>query len=155
MTSTRVHQSLSWVGIPICLFSLVLVSACDYRPRLEIEGDTVPLFKLTGVGNIQVISVDGPDFENSNGREAGSRNMKPYWQIAPKVDYDLARIEKLGGLLYARVPDGFRQVFPENGAAPQPLLQDELFTFSLRVAEGNGIGVRFVIHNGKAVIEGS
>ena len=113
------------------------------------------MFKLEGRGRIQVIVVYGPDLEKPDPREAGSRSTKVYWQIAPTEDYDVERLAKSGGLVYGQVPKGFKQVLPENGAAPRPLLENEHFTFSLRLVKGSGVGAGFTIHNGKVGVEGS
>ena len=34
-------------------------------------------------------------------------------------------------------------------------MENELFTFDLRLGNGEAVGARFVIHNGKAAVEGS
>jgi hypothetical protein len=129
--------------------------ACDQRPQVNIEGGSTPLFKVAGQGSIQVVTVSGPDFDNPNSRNAGSRYMKPFWQIVAQPGHDIALVEKSGGIIYGKVPDGFKQIFPQNGARPQPLVENELFTFDLRLGNGEAIGKRFVIHNGKAAVEGS
>jgi len=134
---------------------MTLSLGCNQRPSVIIEGGTAPFFKIAGNGNVQVITVSGPDFANSNGSDAGSRVMRPYWQIVPQTEQSLARIDRSSGIAYGKVPDGFKQVFPANGAAPQPLMENELFTFDLRLENGEAVGKRFVIHDGKAAVEGS
>ena len=136
-------------------FSLTFLLGCDHRPKLAIEGGTVPLFKVEGRGSIQVINIYGPDIGNANTQDAGSRSTKTYWQIAPMEEYDVERLEKSGGLVYGQLPKGFKQVLPENGAAPRPLLESQHYTFSLRLVKGSGVGAGFSIHNGKVGIEGS
>jgi hypothetical protein len=140
--------------IAVLAVTLAVFSGCDRRPTLTIEGGAIPVFKVNGEGSIAVLTVSGPDFDNPNSREAGSRYMKPYWQIVPGSNKEVAP-EKLGSFVYGQVPDGFRQVFPENGAAPRPLKENELFTFDLRLVSADGIAVRFVIRNGQAVVEKS
>jgi len=153
-TNTRTGP-VSWHCIALFFVFGLLVSGCNSQTHVTIEGGATPAFMVTGRGNIQVITVSGPDFANPKNGEPGSRYTKPYWEVAPKGEYDVSRLEKSGGLVYGRVPDGFRQVVPENDATPPPLPEDEILTFELRVANANGVGVRFVIHNKKSVIEGS
>ena len=81
--------------------------------------------------------------------------MKVYWELVPNGDGDLRNIEERGPLVYGQTPEGFRQNYPAEGIAPQPLFENALFTFQLRTAEGNALGVRFTIHDGKALTEGS
>jgi hypothetical protein len=138
-------------------FLMLWLSGCDHRPKVLIEGGRAPRFKLMGQGKIQVISVSGPDLERQGPRgQAGQPQlMKPYWEIVPNGDYDLRNIEERGPLVYGQTPEGFKQSYPADGTAPQPLFESGLFTFQLRTAEGNALGVRFTIHDGKALTEGS
>jgi hypothetical protein len=155
MSRSRVQQT-PWRFL-ILLASYVFAtsfSGCNQRPQVIIEGGSAPLFKITGSGNIQVLTVSGPDFDNPNNRDAGSRYMKPFWQIVAQPGHDIVLVEQSGGIIYGKVPDGFKQIFPKNGATPQPLMENELFTFDLRLGNG-AIGKRFVIHNGRAAVEGS
>jgi hypothetical protein len=156
MILRRVEQS-RWRFSVLLAFCVVATffSGCNQRPQVVIEGGSVPLFKVTGRGSIQVITVSGPDFDNPNSRDAGSRYMKPFWQIVAQPGHNIALVEQLGGIVYGKVPDGFKQVFPPNGATPQPLVENELFTFDLRLGNGEAIGNRFVIHNGRVAVEGS
>ena len=134
---------------------LVLLCSCDDRPRLTIDGGTNPTFKLSGNGKIAFIRVSGPDFENPNRLESGSRYTKPYWQIAPESNGDTVEVAKVPFIIYGQVPKGFKQIYPEHGAVPEPLLEDEFFSFELRGPNTGGLGVRFVVHSGKVAIEGS
>jgi hypothetical protein len=155
MILMKVKQSCGrFFVLALCILA-TFFSGCGQRPRVNIEGGSAPLFKVVGRGSIQVVTVSGPDFDNPNSRDAGSRYMKPVWQIVAQSSYDIALIEKSGGIIYGKVPDRFKQIFPRNGAAPQPLIENELFTFDLRLGNGEAIGKRFVIHNGKAAVEGS
>ena len=130
-------------------------SGCNQRPQLVIEGGSYPLFKVAGPGSIKLLTVSGPDFDNPNSSEPGSRYMKPFWQIEAQTECDIALVEQSGGIRYGKVPDCFRQVFPQNGVAPESLMENELFTFDLRLGNGEALGARFVIHNGKVAVEGS
>jgi hypothetical protein len=134
---------------------LVLLCSCDDRPRLTIDGGTNPTFKLSGNGNIAFIKVSGPDFENPNSRGPGSRYTKPYWLIVPESNGDTLEVAKVPFIVYGQVPKGFKQIYPEHGAVPEPIIEDEFFSFELKGANKRGVGARFVVHNGKVDIEGS
>jgi len=130
MTKTRHLSRYLRRGIGLSALGICVLVACDYRPTVTIEGGLVPKFTLTGRGLLHIIEIDGPDFDRPNGLGAGSRYMKPYWQIVPLKDYDVGTLEKHGPLVYGEVPEGFRQVIPENGAPAPPLVENELLTFS-------------------------
>jgi hypothetical protein len=85
----------------------------------------------------------------------GNYYTKPYWKIAPKQGYDINTPGSIGELAYGTLPEGFRQVYPENDGRAPILPEDQFLSFSLRCADGSALGVRFVIHNGKVSTEGS
>lgn len=138
-------------------FLMLLLNGCDHRPKILIDGGRVPRFSVMGQGKIQIITVSGPDLERQElGGQAGQpQPMKPYWEIVPDGDSDVRNLEERGPLVYGQVPEGFKQNYPADGATPQPLFESGLFTFQLRIADGNALGVRFTIHDGKAFTEGS
>ena len=155
MIQSSKHSASSFhILLLVYLFSAFL-AGCNHRPEVVIEGGIDPLFKVSGRGKIHVITISGPDFDNPNSRDPGSRYMKPFWQIVANSGHDIALLERSGGIAYGEVPDGFKQVFPQSGAAPQPLVENELFTFDLRLADGQAVGMRFVIRKGKVAVEGS
>lgn len=131
-----------------------LCFACVQRPQALIEGGLNPEFRLTGPGNIMSLTISGPDFENPAGGGQGTRYTKVYWQIEPQTDQDVP-LDQLSTITYGIVPSGCKQVFPPNNMAPLPLVDDEFISFSLRLVDGQAIGKRFVIHNGKISVEGS
>jgi len=137
----------------LLIFIIFVFGACDHRPRVMIVGGAVPTFKLTGRGGVQVLSVVGPDFAQP--AMNGNYYTKLYWKIAPKEGYDINTPASLGDLVYGHLPNGFRQVYPENGESAPVLPEDQFLSFSLRCADGSALGVRFVIHNGKVDTEGS
>ena len=149
MNSVRLCLSRTLMSIPLVLS----ISACDHRPKVVIEGGETPRFNLTGEGKIQVITVSGPDLERPAPKVGQSQLMKPYWVIVPNGDYDLRSLD--GPIVYGQVPKGFHQNFPANGVPPQTLFESGLFTFQLSIADGKGLGVRFTIHEGEVLIEGS
>jgi hypothetical protein len=134
---------------------LVLLGSCDNRPRLTIDGGTNPTFKLSGNGEIAFIKVSGPDFENPNRLDSGSRYTKQYWLIVPESNSGTLEVAKVPSIVYGQVPKGFKQIYPEHGAVPEPIIEDEFFSFELKGANKGGLGVRFVVHNGKVDIERS
>lgn len=149
MNKVRIYLSLVLVSV------MLSIAACNNRPKVVIEGGEAPRFNLMGQGKIQVITVSGPDVERQTpGEQIGQpQSMKPYWEIIPNADYDLSNLD--GPLVYGQVPKGFKQNYPAEGVPPQALFESGLFTFQLRIADGNGLGVRFTIHEGKALTEGS
>ncbi|MFN2493808.1 MAG: hypothetical protein ABR501_13095 [Pyrinomonadaceae bacterium] len=155
MNTLRYSEKLSGLWAVLCCLSFILLWGCDHRPRLVIEGGTVPTFKVEGRGSIQAISVYGPDVQNPDTGKGGASPMKIYWQITPTEDYDVERLAQSGGVVYGQVPTGFKQVLPENGAPPRALVENGHLTFSLRLKAGSGVGAGFRIHNGRAVIDGS
>jgi hypothetical protein len=122
---------------------MLLVGGCDHRP-ISIEGGRVPRFRLRGRGNIQMIAISGPDLAKPLGdRALDAQPMKVYWELVPKGDYDLHNLEERGPLIYGQVPEGLKQNYPADGTPPDALFEKGLFTFQLRTADGDAMGVRF------------
>jgi hypothetical protein len=100
MMKKKILKPLS-LSILVIFVTGAFFLACDHPPRVAIEGGVVPTFKVSGRGRIGVISINGPDFGNPKSGEAGSRYMKPYWQIAPTGEFDIHQLKNAGGLVYA------------------------------------------------------
>jgi hypothetical protein len=141
--------------ILLCALLMLWVGGCDHRPRLSIEGGTVPRFNLMGRGNIQIIVINGPDLARQPVGADLPQPMKVYWELVPNGDYDLRNLEERGPLIYGQVPEGLRQNYPPNGVPPEALFEKGLFTFQLRTANGDALGARFTIHEGKVLTERS
>jgi hypothetical protein len=133
----------------LLLISLIAVmSSCAQRQtNVTIEAGDPLRFAVSGKGIVEYFSVSGVNSPNA---------LHMYWQIAPIKDTDLTSLERIGPIVYGKVPSGFRQVVPEHGE-PQPIRQDEqggLYWLSLEIRNGPGAGKKFAFRDGKILVEG-
>src|ERR1043165_2735880 len=83
-------------------------------------------------------------------REAEGEDAFLYWVIVNREDED-QNVERLGPVTYGKVPQGYKQVYPERGEAPQ-LVEGERYNIRIATNNANGVDKFFVIRNGKVEV---
>src|SRR5437870_13159035 len=99
-TSTIV---INWLTLLLFLFS---VSACERRTEVKLDGGNPPTFVMSGSGRLVSLTI-------FNGED------KPIWKI--EKTETLEAVEKLHRITYGVVPNGYKQVEPDNGNLPPHL----------------------------------
>ena len=149
--SSIAFVSLSWrKEVPVAIFLLLmglLGSACERDTRLLIEPGNPPKFVLSGSGTLGALRIRGPKKQ----REAVGEDGSVYWEIEPKEEGSDRKVERMGLIPYGRVPEGYLQVYPEQGQAP-PLVEGERYNIRVATNNANGVDKFFVIRNGKVEV---
>ena len=60
-------------------------------------------------------------------------------------------VENLSPITYGKVPEGYKQVYPEQGNAPA-LVEGERYYVWVGTFDANGAGKHFIIRNGKVEV---
>ena len=139
-------------GGALLIVVLAMVS-CARDRSLVIENTSPPRFVFQGPGVVTHLQVTGPDLEReSNPVGDGDRltALKVYWELASSPGRS---VNDIGPVTYGRVPDGFVQIEPRNGASPPQLVEQHLYNIRLSVEGGEGFNNFFVIRNGRIVSE--
>src|SRR5689334_1804642 len=91
---------------------------CQLDPKVSIDGQNPPTFKLSGTGNLYyfwVVEMGTEDQFASFHPE--SRETDPIWKVVPNTGTS-DRIAELPSIRYGDVPPGFKQIVPESGPPP-------------------------------------
>lgn len=132
-------------------YSCVLIS-CTYEEstKVHIGGTVPPTFRLDGSGHQIDFTV----------RELSPDNYVPPADQKPDKDIDLWKIVPEAGtpdiawdwpeITYGKVPPGFRQELPKQGAPPA-LVEGKTYEAGGAAYGANGGFVLFVIRNAKSV----
>lgn len=143
----RARRSVSCFGGVLFLIVGVGIGSCERDTKLIIEGGNPPSFVMTGSGILTSIRVRGPQKQ----REVEGEDKYLSWVIEIDDGNKPRRVEQLSPLTYGTVPDGFKQIYPERGAAP-PIVEGEKYYVRVVTSEANGDGKYFMIRNGKAEV---
>lgn len=120
--------------------------ACERDTKLKVEDGNPPKFAMTGNGTLTAIRVRGPHKQ----REAKGEALYLYWVIEIDGREDPADVETLSPVIYGKVPDGYKQVYPERGDAP-PLVEGEHYYVRVVTSNANGDDGYFMLRNGKVI----
>src|SRR5689334_1182466 len=98
--------------ILLLLLMSTSMTACglfSQRSEVTLSGNP-PLFTLSGSGKLGDFIIYGP-----RQRDVGSDRNFAVWEIEPIKGYlEGAYIAKIGSIKYGIVPEGYKQVYPEN-----------------------------------------
>lgn len=132
-----------FVTIGVVFFSGLV--ACERDMTISVRNEAnPPSFKLSGSGRLLFFTV----FEVQRDRRPSIDDAK-LWEIRP-TNQDL--ISTLPEITYGVVPPGFDQTIPQGGPPP-PLVEGKLYQAGGPALEASGGSIRFIIKDGKAVVE--
>lgn len=142
--SIAVSSFRTWGAILLAL----LITGCERPTRVRIEGDAIPVFVLSGSGEVAIFTVYSPDYM-TKAAEPDDENFA-LWRISATSGYfGGAYIGQLGRITYGVVPPGYTQQRPFVGAAP-PLTGDGKYSYFVETTDAPGAGGYFEIRNSRA-----
>jgi hypothetical protein len=130
----------------ILLLAASVALGCERDTKLVINGSNPPIFVMSGSGSLGTIRVRGPEKQ----RDAEGEDAFLYWVIVNREDEE-QNVERLGPVTYGKVPQGYKQVYPEQGEAPR-LVEGERYNIRIATANANGVDKFFVIRSGKVEV---
>jgi hypothetical protein len=142
------HHSHEIRVIIVLLLAALFSSACERDTRLIIEEGNPPGFVMSGSGTLGFLRIRGPKKQ----REAVGEDASIYWEIEPKDEDSDRNVGRLSPITYGKVPDGYTQVYPEQGQAAPPLVEGERYNIRIATNNANGVNKSFEIRQGKAVV---
>jgi hypothetical protein len=136
------RNKLTILGLFLAASGVAL--SCEIDTKLSIKGGNPPTFVVTGNGSLRAVRVRGPKAQ----RKAEGESAFIYWYFRAKGD-GAKSVDEVGSVTYGHVPDGYVQVYPLEGYAPQ-LAEGVVYYVRFDTANANGADGVFVIRNGKA-----
>lgn len=128
-----------------CAALSVFCAACERATELTFEGSNPPKFKMRGSGELLFLRFRGPKKQ----REAVGETALLYWVIKAKtIDFSRS-VESINTIIYGQVPEGYIQVYPENGDPPPALDENVKYTVMIDTANAPGVIKIFEIRNGR------
>ena len=132
-----------------CVGLLLVLSvaglSCEIHTKLSIKGGNPPTFVMTGNGTLTSIRIRGHERQ----REAEGEEASLYWVIKPEKG-GAQIVGDIGSITYGKVPEGYRQQYPENGEAPL-LNEGEHYYVRVVTSNANGADGYFMILKGQAI----
>jgi hypothetical protein len=115
--------------------------------KVRIEGAKPPVFVLSGSGILAHLVV-----YDAKAADEEECNRVPIWEIEPVTGYaNGRRVEEIGNVQYGRLPEGYRQVCPENGGAPPPLTKGTTYEYWFDTSDAPHARRYFIIRGGRAI----
>lgn len=129
------------------LASIVWAKEQVRATKVRIEGGNPPRFVLSGTGALTHLVVY--DTQRSAAEAAQTCAI---WEIEPVAGYSKARrVEEIGNVEYGQLPEGYRQVCPEDGNSPPPLVKGKTYEYWFDTSGAPHARQYFVIRGSRAV----
>jgi hypothetical protein len=135
-----------------------LLWGCERATTITIQGDTLPIFVLSGNGNLSRFSVyvvSPVDIEL--GRTVNSLSLDSFfsepalWQVASPNEMGGMSLGQLGSLKYGTVPPAYKQTTPGDGSSPPALVPGRTYFFECSTTNASGARGAFQLINGRFI----
>ena len=115
--------------------------------HIDLEGDEKPTFKLLGGGSLSRFVIYGPRQREGEGSKAFT-----IWEIVPITGpLDGRYLWTLGSIKYGVVPEGYKQIYPENNLSPPLIIENEKYRYRAEITSAPWAVADFKLINGKVV----
>jgi hypothetical protein len=131
----------------LILILLLILSSCEQRTVVRLEGGNPPTFSVTGSGRLGEIIVFGPEQEQITDAFDTTHAL---WEVVAENEDSAPLLEELGEIRYGVVPRGYKQIKPESGAA-QPLSVGKRYRYWFITVNAPHAAGYFEIRDGKAI----
>jgi hypothetical protein len=146
--SSRGSSEVIRMRATIYMLVLLTMSSCERDTAVKLEGGNPPVFVLSGSGTLRFAVIHGSKRMRSN---EGDRDFA-VWEIHepdPEHARVETRVERMGSVTYGKVPDGYKQIYPENDGEPPVLVEGAKYEYWFETADANGARGYFRIKDGK------
>jgi hypothetical protein len=120
---------------------LLLGTACSRPANVGLEGNNPPTFTFSGNDKLRVFEI----YEVKS-RDGGGECLCLVWSVADWSENK--SLGELGSIKYGEVPQGWKQLYPSNGAA-SPLVPDQTYQYWLNIGGKVEVMRDFGIYEGK------
>lgn len=144
----NIPVSLMRTGLKNCLLanlilSLSCLTSCERGTNLSIKDEFSPSFEVTGSGYELFFGIS----EVTPEKDRFGRKEVLIWAFQSK---QRSAHDTWPTIVYGQVIDEFKQTFPDQGS-PAPLIEGKLYEAHATIYGEHGVGLWFVMKNGKAV----
>jgi len=133
--------------VPLSVTVVIFMASCERSTAVSLQGRYPPTFVLSGSGKLADFRIYGPKQRN-----VASDLNYVFWEIQPtKASFDGERVESLGEIRYGVVPNGYKQIYPENDGPPPMLVAGEKYEYRFQTNNAAHARAYFEIKGGNAV----
>jgi len=135
--------------VGLVLISIVGCKSFDeYSTKIKLEGGETPTFVLSGSGLLSDFIVYGPRQRPGEGGRAFT-----VWEIQPvKGTSEGELLKKIGSIKYGVVPKGYKQIYPEDGSMPPPVVPGVRYVYWAQTVNAPHAREEFELIGGKATV---
>jgi hypothetical protein len=148
--TTRMRSLSSYlVFVLVSFFSL----SCAHRQTSVLIKEGNPQqFIISGNGVLEYFEITGPTRRCEQAwKEDRLPSMEVYWRIEPAQEFNVNRFSGDGPITYGKVPVGFRQVSPVEGA-PLPICEGGPYNVTLGIRDGGGVCMFFAVYEAGRIV---
>src|SRR5262249_29373550 len=133
--------------IVVMSFMIACSRSNQNSTHIDLEGGEKPAFKLHGGGSLDRFVIYGPRQREGEGSVAFT-----VWEIVPIAgSLNGKYLWTLHSIKYGVVPEGYKQIYPENNLSPPLMVENELYRYRAEIVSAPWAVADFKLINGKVV----